>query len=33
MLVLTNCGENPYKMPVKKLISSKMEAVVLEKGC
>ena len=32
MQLLTNCGENPYKTPVKKLISSKVEAVVLLKG-
>ena len=29
MQLLTNCGENPYKTPVKKLIPSKVEAVVL----
>ena len=28
-VAVTNCGENPYKKPVKKLISSKVEAVVL----
>ena len=32
MELLTNYGENPYKAPVKKLISSNMEAVVLWKG-
>ena len=29
MQLLTNCGENPCKAPVKKLISSKVEALVL----
>ena len=32
MQLLTNYGENPYKTPVKKLISSKVEVVVLQKG-
>ena len=29
MQLLTNYGENPYKTPVKNLISSNMEAAVL----
>ena len=29
MLFLNNCGENPYKTPMKKPISCKFEAVVL----
>ena len=29
MQLLTNCGENPYKTPVKKHISSKVVAVVV----
>ena len=28
-IAVINCGENPYKTPVKKSISSKVEAVVL----
>ena len=30
--LLTNCRENPYKTPVKKLISRKMQTAVLQKG-
>ena len=29
--MLTNCDDNPYNTPVKKLISSKVEALVLKK--
>ena len=29
MQLLTNYGENPYKTPVEKVISSNMEVVVL----
>ena len=29
MQLLDNCGEYPYKTPVKKLVSNKFEAVVL----
>ena len=31
MQLLTNCGENPHKTPLKKLISSKVEALVYKK--
>ena len=30
--MLTNCGENPCNTPVKKLISNKVDTLLLQKG-